>query len=159
MLLFGHTGITLGVFLLTSFLTKRSLGYQWVFVGSILPDIIDKPLGRVLLPLGSGRLIGHSMSFLLILFLICLWRRDLILPFASALHLIEDRMWLQPVILFWPLLGGLPVSEPMSLREYTSGLLSEYVPNQSLSFVSEMAGLTIILAYFAVWMRRHLYKG
>lgn len=159
MLLFGHIGFTLGALYLTSMLTKRSFSYQWAFVGSILPDVIDKPLGRVLLPLGSGRLIGHSMAFLLLLYSIGLWRRDLALSFATALHLIEDSMWLQPVILFWPLLGGFPVFEPVSRREYISGILMEYIPTRSPSFISEMAGSAIILTYIAAWMRRHLYGG
>jgi len=165
MLLFGHIGLTLGIFYLLSVLTKRKFSYPLIIIGSILPDIIDKPLGRIILPLGSGRLIGHTLVFLLILIIIGIslisigfyWQM-LTLALADALHLIEDRMWEQPAILFWPLLGGFHFHKAISINEYILDLLQGLHPSLSISFVSEVAGFLILLAYFAVQVRKH-FRG
>jgi GTP-binding protein len=72
MLLFAHTGITLG----TAKVMARAAGwrekglpaqldYRLVLIGSMLPDLIDKPLGGVILPLGNGRIYSHTLLFLL----------------------------------------------------------------------------------------------
>ena len=165
MLLFGHIGLTLGIFYLISVLTKRKFSYPLIIIGSILPDLIDKPLGRIILPLGSGRLIGHTLAFLLILIIIGLslvsiglyWQM-LTLAIADALHLIEDRMWEQPAILFWPLLGGFHFHKAISINEYILDLLQGLHPSLSISFVSEVAGFLILLAYFAVQVRKY-FRG
>ncbi len=165
MLLFGHIGLTLGIFYLLSILTKRKFSYPLIIIGSILPDLIDKPLGRVILPLGSGRLIGHTLVFLLILIIIGLslisiglyWQM-LTLALADALHLIEDRMWEQPAILLWPLLGGFQIHKAISINDYILGLLQGLHPSLSITFISEVAGFVILLAYFAVQVRKY-FRG
>ncbi len=157
MLLFGHIGLTFGIFYFMSILTKRKFSYPLIIFGSILPDIIDKSLGRIILPLGSGRLIGHTLTFLLILILIGLsWRVMLVLALAVALHLIEDRMWEQPAILFWPLLGGFHFHKAISINDYVLDLLQGLHPSLSISFISEVAGFLILLAYFAIEIQKHL---
>jgi hypothetical protein len=159
MLLFGHIGLTLGIFLSSSLLTKRKFSYPLIIICSILPDLIDKPIGRVILPLGSGRLIGHTLAFLLILMLIGIYWRMLFIPFAVALHLIEDRMWEQPAILLWPLFGGFEVHETISVSDYVSGLAQGFYPSLSPTFISEMAGFAILLIFFAFRMRKYLRDG
>jgi hypothetical protein len=156
MLLFGHIGLTLGILYLVHLLTRRNFSYPLIIIGSILPDLIDKPLGRVILPLGSGRLIGHTLIFLLILVFIGLFRGILVLALASALHLIEDRMWDQPAILLWPILGGFQIHQAISLNNYISGLTLELYPSLSTTFISEAAGFVIVLAFFAFWAKGHL---
>ena len=70
MLLFAHTGITLG----TAKIMARAAGwrekglpaqldYRLVLIGSMLPDLIDKPLGGVIPPLGNGRIYSHTRCF------------------------------------------------------------------------------------------------
>ncbi|MBT9148652.1 MAG: hypothetical protein DDT27_00174 [Dehalococcoidia bacterium] len=146
MLLFGHTGITLGLALgadnaLRSRLPFRnrskvaeeianpsplapqlqglaamvaSVDYRLVLVGSILPDIIDKPMGIYLFgdTFSNGRIFGHSLLFFLIILLAGLYRYlrsgrlgILVLSLCSGFHLILDRMWLETRTLFWPLYG------------------------------------------------------
>jgi len=163
MLLFGHIGLTLGIFYFISLLTKRKFSYPLIIVGSILPDLIDKPLGRIILPLGSGRLIGHTLMFLLILIIIGLflglyWQM-LMLALADALHLIEDRMWEQPAILLWPLLGGFQFHEAISINDYILGLLQGFQPSFSITFVSEVAGFVILLAYFVIQTWKYLRRS
>jgi len=147
MLLFGHIGITLGSFYIISRLTKHDFDYRFVLIGSLLPDILDKLVGRVALPLGSGRLFGHTLLFVLVLALISLWKRKaLTLSLASALHLAEDEMWEQPKILLWPIFGNFPTSDPIPLYQYILTILKEYTSSLSYTFISEVVGLMIILA-------------
>jgi hypothetical protein len=51
MLLFGHVGVTLGIFIgLGIFLPqlKTIIDPKYLVIGALLPDIIDKPLGMVI---------------------------------------------------------------------------------------------------------------
>lgn len=77
MLLFGHLGIT---FAATQTFEKvilyqgkkkftELIDYRLVLLGSLLPDIIDKPLGRLILKdmLGNRRIYAHTLVFLLLL--------------------------------------------------------------------------------------------
>ncbi|HCJ79622.1 MAG TPA: metal-dependent hydrolase, partial [Desulfotomaculum sp.] len=77
MLFFGHTGTTLGLlWLLNKIIFKeKQLDYRLAFLGSILPDIIDKPLGLILLRynLGDGRAFAHTLIFPILLFIIGLY--------------------------------------------------------------------------------------
>ncbi len=134
MLLFGHIGITLGVAWLVESRLKVKMDYRLIIIGSLLPDIIDKPVGMIILPLHNGRVFGHTLLFILILLLIGLkYRKFLFLSFASFLHLIEDEMWKEPKTLFWPLLGfEFPAKEHVSFYEYLSKILSEYTSSLSL---------------------------
>jgi len=149
MLLFGHIGITLGIAWLIESKLKVKIDYKLIAIGSLLPDIIDKPVGMILLPLNNGRVFGHTLLFVLILLLIGLkYRKSLFLSFASFLHLIEDEIWNEPETLFWPLFGfEFPAKEHLSFYEYLSKILSEYTPSLSHVFISEVIGLIMILAF------------
>jgi hypothetical protein len=151
MLLFGHIGITLGVaWLAKTRLNERfkvRVDYSLIFIGSLLPDIIDKPVGMILLPLNNGRVFGHTLLFVLIFLLIGLKYREVSLAFASFLHLLEDEMWNEPSTLFWPLLGSFPAGEDRNIHEFLEKILSEYTPSLSYIFISEVIGLIIILAF------------
>lgn len=148
MLLFGHIGITLGIAWFAESKLRVKMNYVPIFVGSLLPDVIDKPVGMVLLPLNNGRVFGHTLLFILVLLLIGLkYRKSMFLSFASLFHLIEDEMWNEPATLFWPLLGDFPAREHVNLYEYVERILSEYTPSFSHVFISEVIGLVIILAF------------
>ena len=149
MLLFGHIGITLGIAWFVESKLKVKMDYMLIILGSLLPDIIDKPLGMIILPLHNGRVFAHTLLFVLILLAIGLrYRKSLFLSFASLLHLIEDRMWNEPQTLFWPLLGfEFPAKEHASFCNYLSRILMEYIPSFSYVFVSEVVGATIILMF------------
>ncbi len=160
MLLFGHIGLTIGIFYIISLLSKRKFSYPLIIVGSILPDLIDKPLGRVILPLGSGRLIGHTLAFFLILIIIGIllglsWQ-ILTIALADGLHLVEDRMWEQPAIFLWPLLGGFQVHKAVSINDYASGLLQGFHPAFSITFISEAVGFGILMVFLVIRIREHL---
>jgi len=85
-----------------------------LLLGSLLPDIIDKPIGRVFFreTFDSGRIFCHTLLFLILLSLIGLYiyrRRHkawlLVISFGVFVHLILDGMWGDPDTLLWPLYG------------------------------------------------------
>ncbi len=129
--LFAHIGLTFGATaLIDRFMPPRrsaagakaptgwgvfrgqKVDFRLVMVGSLLPDIIDKPLGSYRLPLGNGRVYAHTLLFLLAMITLGIlsfrWRKGLVVPtlaFGTLCHLLLDSMWAHPRTLFWPLLG------------------------------------------------------
>ncbi|RLI80781.1 hypothetical protein DRP04_07610 [Archaeoglobales archaeon] len=94
----GHIGITLLISNLLVRKYKLNWNARFIVLASILPDILDKPLG--LIGIGGGRFFFHSILFIVFLFFI---RKELF--FGSTVHLILDRMWEEPKVLFYPILG------------------------------------------------------
>lgn len=153
MLIFGHLGLTIGIaWLIKVVFSLKKVDYKLVALGSLLPDIIDKPLGMIILPLNNGRIIAHTLLFNVILLLICLKYKKQWLAFGSFLHLIEDRMWKDIETLFWPLFGfKFPVGEEMSFYDYLIKLLmTGYMPSLSFTFLSELFGLIILIIFFII---------
>ncbi len=154
MLIFGHTGITLGAAVLLRSTLARSYSLQptankvtewlestskmyspqndpsssrarWLtflekidtrllVIGSLLPDIIDKPVGTFFFrdSLSNGRIFCHMLAFLLLTTLtrIYLYRSHgktwmLTLSFGTFTQLICDQMWLTLQTLLWPVYG------------------------------------------------------
>ena len=151
MLLFAHVGLALA----TARLYSR-LDLLFLALGSILPDIIDKPLG--LLVFGTpnmGRTFAHTLLFLLILGAISLRLRDIrlaSLTWGVLVHLILDSMWSSPVILLWPLLGGFPPAPYLDTLSYLQILLSGLEKPEIL--IPELLGLGYILVL--VYLKRGL---
>ncbi len=63
--------------------------------------MIDKPL--TIVGIGLGRFVAHSLLFTTVTFTVS---RDL--GFGCTMHLILDRIWEEPKVLFFPFLGMLP---------------------------------------------------
>jgi inner membrane protein len=186
MLLFGHLGITLGAALVcrevyfargkqdTSNKIQETNNDQisnhklqirnqetifdprfWI-LGSILPDLIDKPLGHFFFSQyfgGNGRLYSHSLLFLVLITAIGLYlyaskKKGWLLAVGSGvfMHLILDYFWQSLVTSFWPLLGTAFPAEPPG--DWLSGLLKEMVTVPSV-YIPEIIGF-IILAWFGV---------
>lgn len=90
------------------------IDYRLVLLGSMLPDIIDKPLGGLVLreTLGNGRIYCHTLLFLLLfsgmgLFLWFTRRKSWLLVLAGGVfsHHVLDSMWLWPQTFLWPIYG------------------------------------------------------
>ncbi len=90
-------------------------------LGAVLPDLIDKPLGLIVLKgiVDAGRIYVHGLLVLMILFAagMLLWRyRATVLGIVLAVgvlsHQIMDRMWTHPVAWFYPMLGPYPRHAP-----------------------------------------------
>jgi hypothetical protein len=128
----------------------------FIAFGAILPDLIDKPIGRILLgeSVANGRLFGHTLLFVLILVTIGYFLKNhrdgvFCLSFATFLHLCEDRMWEMPATLLYPLYGfGFPKGTVIGENWYDYFLLifnGSYVPSLSYVFVTEIMGVAILV--------------
>ena len=125
-----------------------SVDYRLVLLGSLLPDIIDKPLWLVFSDIfASGRAYGHTFLFNIVLLicglLVVKYRQSWLLTFSlgSIMHLILDQMWANPVTLWWPLLGPLQ-------REEITGWMHDVIQRLSSNpgtYIPEIIGLIIIL--------------
>ncbi len=186
MLLFAHTGITLGLALAwdkglgrpTPFLpTKlnpeklagvaREIDYRLVLLGSILPDIIDKPIGHIFFAEtfeNNGRLFAHTLLFFLLLLSYGLFRfyrygkiGFLVLALCSGFHLILDEMWHAAATLLWPLMGwDFPETDLIDLEDWlrTMGKAAQTEP---LIYISETIGLVILLVFaLKLWKNENL---
>lgn len=115
MLLLSHVGFTTAaVKLVETGLRLRQVDYRIVIVFSLLPDLIDKPLSKLLESsfMYESRAVGHSLVFLGAIGLFAavrwFWNKDtgLFLVFLAAFfHDVFDVMWFHPGIFFWPIEG------------------------------------------------------
>lgn len=167
MLLFAHTGITLATARIVTKLAGRHgsgkylapgncqpVDYFLVLIGSMLPDLIDKPLGGLVMKeaLGNGRIYAHTLVFLLILLGVGLysWRRfkrpeALVLAGGTFMHNLLDGMWLNPATFLWPAYGwAFPKRDAGDwINQWLTGLLTSpdvYVP--------EIIGGLLLIALF-----------
>ncbi len=122
----GELGIGLGLAWLVSYRNRAGVDFRLVLVGSVLPDLIDKPLAVVLHL--SGRMWAHSLLFLAAILLLSLWpalRGLRWVGFGDAVHLLVDLIWQEPAVALWPFLGvAFPAGET-SLGGYLQILLTD----------------------------------
>ncbi len=138
-----------------------SMDYRMVLVGSLLPDIIDKPLWFFTAAESpfNGRGYTHGLLLNLALFIgglvLIRYRKSwlLLISLSSFIHLIFDRMWNSPAVLLWPLLGPFP-------REEKIGWLSnifQVLFSQPDVYIPEIIGLAIVLLFaYRVVMRKSI---
>ena len=144
MLLFAHVGLTLAS---ARFLHQVNLAA--LALGSMLPDIIDKPLGLIVF--GSpnmGRTIGHTLLFLLVLTALALYTRDIrlaSLTWGVLAHLILDGMWNSPETLLWPLFGPFPDRQLLDTLSYIEMLLDGLKDPGIL--IPEIAGFAYLMFF------------
>jgi membrane-bound metal-dependent hydrolase YbcI (DUF457 family) len=139
---------------------------RWLLAGAVLPDLIDKPIGQVLLKSSfeNGRIFGHTFILALALFIAGTyqWKRRgdsrvLLLAFGVASHLILDRVWAEPTTALWPSMG--PFLHHPSMQTITEQIL-EYV-RDPVFWVSELSGaafLVFSLRYLGVRTLRDLHS-
>jgi hypothetical protein len=145
----GHAGITIGAAVLldkgvgklhptsesgsirVSFLSRIDL--RVLTVGSLVPDILDKPIGLMILrdELGTGRIFCHTLLLLALLTIAGFWlfRRSgctwlLVVAAGVLAHLLLDGMWTSYRTLLWPVFGfSFPRSaEPSGISQYWHNL-------------------------------------
>lgn len=190
MLLFAHTGFTLGAAAVaaavrSSIQSRRNPAYlppardteelhdkrrsisirsalrtcgdlRYLLLGSLLPDIIDKPIG--ILIFGNGRIVCHSLLFLAVLAIaaVFVWKKYnstwLLLVAAGTLsHHILDEMWRNPYTLLWPLFGWAFPCETGG--EWLSDILYVLLHVPSV-YITEISGF-IILALFVLMLLKN----
>lgn len=201
MLIFGHTGITLGAaVLLDSILTKRHsfsseekklkeykahsaealpaqdcssgsrtswfislanhIDIRLLLIGSLLPDIIDKPVGHLFFKatFSNGRIFSHTLLFLIVITLLALYlhrsrgkRWLLALPLGIFAHLIEDQMWFEPQTLLWPLHGF--AFEKIDLTNWVLGTIHALLTNPAV-YMPELIGVSILIWFTVVSVQK-----
>jgi len=161
MIFFGHLGITIAFVLIVFYFLKEKVDYRFVIVGAILPDIIDKPLGQIILysVFQNGRIISHTLLFVAVLTLIGLYvekrYKSTVIEFlalGALMHLVLDQMWNTPQTLFWPLLGW--AFPKVDLENYSGFILNELLTRPDV-YLPEIIGFIICAAF--VWYNK-LYK-
>ncbi len=196
---FGHTAVTLGAALagaqflppaaspalvapglnrLNSFLLSslqrlsRIADIRFLLLGSLLPDVIDKPLGLWLLKdsIGAGRAFSHSLLFLLITAVAGWlvqrrWKSTwlLVISFGVLVHLVLDSMWRAPQTLLWPVFGVHFPKDQMGLLPLLAQMLHDLVINAA-EYIPELIGFAILLWFgYVIWrsgkMKRFLRTG
>jgi inner membrane protein len=144
----------------------RFLDIRLLLIGSLLPDIIDKPVGY--LAFHNGRVFSHTLLFAVVTlaFGIYLYRRYrqtwlLALNIGTLVHLVLDYMWLSPQVIFWPLLG---VEFPRFQEANWFTYWLTHLFGDLANFVPELIGGLVMVA-FAVYLirektlRAFLFKG
>ena len=122
MLFFFHllTGLLIGVAL--AILVHDRNAIPVAGVAAVLPDLVDKPIGHILLAgsLNSGRLICHGLLFavaVLLAGIILLRWKGTWLGIAAFLgvfsHQVLDFMWRMPINWLFPFLGPYPPGQTL----------------------------------------------
>ena len=123
-------------------------------IGSILPDLIDKPIGAFLFrsTFHNSRIFAHTLSFSAILlfigaYLVYKRRKNnvLLLGICSSIHLLLDSMWLYQSILFWPYFGFKFPVRPEG--NWVNSDIIRLISDPSY-YLSEIIGFLIIAYYF-----------
>jgi len=129
-----------------------ALAIPVAMVAAILPDLVDKPLGHILLQgtLDNGRIFAHGLLFLGMVAAASLvlwkWRGPLGAALVAGVvsHLVLDGMWDNPTTLFWPLLG--PFTRDHYPDYFGNAVITELTAPSEYVF---LLGIVIIAA--AVW--------
>lgn len=152
-MLFWHLGLTAAIVFMT--LGRRRIDYRVVLLGAVLPDLIDKPMGRIFFEdtFETSRIFGHTLLFVLVLMaFVQLFlrgetaRRWFILPITALIHLGLDAMWNDPITLFWPLFGSEFPKEPV-VNYWLDVLLRPF--EHPIEAFKEIAGLGIL--FYMAW--------
>ena len=130
-----------------------------LLVGSLLPDIIDKPLGWFFFreSLSNFRIFCHTLLFLIIITLAGLYLYRgcgkawlLVLSFGTFTHLILDQMWLEPRTILWPFFGF--AFERIDLTHWTENIFHALRTNPGV-YVPEIVGAVILIWLTLVLVR------
>ena len=141
-------------------LYKRGVDIRLLLFASLLPDIIDKPLGQLILrdSLSSGRTLAHTLLFTIVLALAGLFIYKkyrqiwmLVISFGVLMHIVLDGMWRTPKTLLWPLFGFQFPQE--DLAGWASNVLLGLVKNPA-AYIPELIGAFIIAWFFWLLLRR-----
>lgn len=137
----------------TSLLSHIDL--RLLLIGSLLPDIVDKPIGLYFFreTFSNGRIFCHALLFLVLISLTGLYfyrhqgkTWGLTLSFGTFAHLILDQIWYTPRTLLWPLLGNF---ERIGLSNWTMNIFYALF-NDPAVYIPEIAGAVIL--FWFMWV-------
>lgn len=142
-------------------LLRNHFDYRFLLVGSLLPDILDKPVGGIVFynTFQSGRIFGHTLCLNIILIVLGIyilkrWGKTwlIILASGSVVHILLDRMWAIPEAFFWPAYGwSFPKISPVDFFGWLSNVLNT-LTNPAVA-IPEIIGLGV-LVWFTAWLIR-----
>jgi inner membrane protein len=149
-------------------LIKRTKGsdLRFVIIGSLLPDIIDKPIGHYFFydKYGNGYLYGHTLLFVLLLavagyltYLISKKGFILMLAFGTLAHLVLDLTSLPRRVLLWPLFGFTFVkgySPPFF--EWLLGLVFELFRRPWIGLPELIGAIITVWFFWLLWHQKQL---
>lgn len=129
-------------------------------LGSILSDIIDKPIGGYFFAQTfghNGRIFSHSLLFLLVTIIAGLYfyfvqKKTclLYLAFGVLMHLALDFMWQTPRTLFWPFLGWhFPIYAQGDLKGWLNELWLGLIHNPT-TYVPEIIGFFAVMVFIFI---------
>ena len=155
-----HLGAT--VLIVRYVFRDPDMDLRWVLAGSILPDVIDKPIASVFFhdTFGTHRIFAHSIVFPMVGFAIVLiatkrgtaLRRGLIgLVIGVFIHLLLDAAWATPEAFWWPFFG---LEFPRVLDSDLVALLGRMLADPLV-----WAGEALGAAYLVLLWRRYLGTG
>ena len=202
MLIFGHTGITLGAAVLLNGAFAKShnlttsgvnrlegqpqalsgmlvsqnsssagivsrftslanrIDIRLLLIGSLLPDIIDKPIGHFFFKetFSNGQIFCHTLLFLIVMSLggVYLYRSRnktwlLVLSFGTFTHLILDLVWLTPRTLLWPLYGF--SFERIDLSNWIQDMFYALLTNPMLC-IPELVGTAVVIWFISLLVHK-----
>ncbi len=142
----------------------RDIDLRLLIIGSMLPDIIDKPLGHLLFreTISNGRIFCHTALFLIMFSSpgLFIYRRSrhtglLVLAFGILVHLILDQMWSDYHMLAWSILGI--HFEMNDISSWISDMLNALF-KEPQTYIPEIIGI-IIIGLFVYWLisKRQLF--
>jgi hypothetical protein len=134
----GHIGIPL----LFPILNRNlDMDIRFLIVGAMLSDIIDKPLGHLLLAENNGRIFAHTLLFLAVLTIAGMAFRPLhSLSVGVGMHLLVDGIFMEPRTALWPLLGPFE-SYDFEVYAWIEAFTEPYV------ILEEITGLVLVVIF------------
>lgn len=150
------------------------IDYRFLLLGAILPDLIDKTVGMVLLreQVANGRIFSHTLLFAMLLlhtgFLLSGEGRRMFLSLfiGVSFHIAFDGMWLHPHTLLWPLYGwSFPKGVPLGMVEIARNYLHTpfTTPILVAMGLEAIGGIVILIVMLTVFpgdrRRRFLRQG
>jgi membrane-bound metal-dependent hydrolase YbcI (DUF457 family) len=155
--IFWHLGITL---LIVRYVFRDpNMDLRWVLVGSLLPDVIDKPIGSIFFhdTFGTHRLFAHALVFPVALLAVVMVvtrrgtasrRGAIAVVIGCFVHLLLDGVWISPETFLWPFFG-------LEFPRVAGSEFGSLVRNM-LASPMVWLGEALGVAYLAYLWRRHL---
>jgi len=133
---------------------------RFLLLGSLLPDIIDKPVGLYFFReiFSNGRIFCHTLLFLVVITAVGIlfdkrfgktW--GIAISIGSFAHLILDQMWRQPKTLFWPLFGL--TFDRMDTGNWLRNIFIDLL-TKPVVYIPEIIGMIILIVFTCELLRR-----
>lgn len=151
-----HLGATL--FLFRWIFRDPKVDVRFLALGALLPDLIDIPLGTLLLAdsLSTGEAYAHSLLAPTVVAVVVLIatrrgrrrRAWMALVVGMFFHLLIDGMWTNTEVFAWPVFGSIPPGP----SPYWQGVLDRAL-SDPWRWLGELIGVIYLVA---VWMQSGL---